>query len=151
MLEEVETSPHVGSDGRPLKTVIEAAAEVLREAGRPLHAHEIAQAILSSGIARLSGPTPWKTVTSRLSMDIRTLEERSQFQRDGHALFALREWGTTEFLVNRRRINPIDETIRVVPVERFQRLLQRCRPKPLFNMNIEKFCRCHDTNETCLC
>ena len=137
MLEEVAVLPRIETQDRPAKTVIEAAVDVLREAGRPLHAHEIAHAILSSGIARLTGPTPWKTVTSRLSTDIRNLEGQSQFQRDGHARFALREWGTTEFLVNRRRINPIDETIRVVPTDRFQRLLRRCRPRPLYRVNVE--------------
>ncbi len=137
MLEELAISVRLEGQDRPLKTVIEASADILRAARRPLHAHEIAQAILSSGMAKLSGPTPWKTVTSRLSTDIRNLEERSQFQRDGHARFALREWGTTEFLVNKRRINPIDETIKVVPMDRFERLLRRCRPRPLYKMNVE--------------
>jgi predicted NUDIX family phosphoesterase len=137
MLDGVAISRRFETQDRSLKTVIEASADILREAGRSLHAHEIACAILSSGVARLSGPTPWKTVSSRLSTDIRNLEGRSQFQRDGHARFALREWGTTEFLVNKRRINPIDETIKVVQTGRFQSLLQRCRPRPLYNMNVE--------------
>lgn len=137
MLEEIAVPPRFESCDRSLKTVLAASADILREAGRPLHAQEIAHAILSSGSARLSGPTPWKTVTSRISTDIRNLEERSQFQRDGHARFALREWGIAEFLVNRRRVNPIDETIKVVPMEKFQRLLQRCRPKPLHRLSIE--------------
>jgi predicted NUDIX family phosphoesterase len=138
MLEEAAMSPRVKGPDYPPKTVIEASAEILRRAGRPLHAQEIAHAIQAAGLARLSGATPWKTVTSRLSTDIRNRQGGSRFQRDGHARFALREWGTTEFLVNRRRIHPFDETIRVVPIEWFQPFLRRCRPKPLYRVSFEK-------------
>lgn len=134
-------APNHITRAKPDKTVLEAAAEILREVGKPLHAQEIAQAILNLGSAKLSGHTPWKTVTSRLSTDIRNKQELSIFQRDGHARFALREWGIAEFLVNRRRINPIDETIQVVPIDRFQRLLARCRPDPFYRVKIEALVR----------
>ena len=43
----------------------------------------------------------------------------------------------TEFLVNRRKINPIDEIIRVVPRATFERFSRRCRPNPLYRINVE--------------
>jgi predicted NUDIX family phosphoesterase len=138
MLEVLLRSPSSTRQGTRVKTVVEASADVLRAVGTPLHAREIAQAILSAGSARLSGLTPWKTVTSRLSMDIRKFGEISQFQRVGHARFGLRQWDRdVEFLVNRRRIKPIDETIKVVPKAKFRSLLKRRRPGRLVGQDIE--------------
>ncbi len=130
-------APVVGPEAGRSKTVVEAAADVLRKSGRPMHAHEIAQTIISSGIASLTGATPWKTVTSRISTDIRSQQGASVFQRVGHALFALREWGDPEFLVNRRHINPIEETIKVVPAGVFRQMLQARRGDDLWDLNIE--------------
>jgi predicted NUDIX family phosphoesterase len=138
MLNIVASSSNPVGEGIPLKTIVDASADVLRELGRPLHAREIAQAILTAGSARLSGLTPWKTVTSRLSTDIRKFGEVSQFQRAGHARFALREWGgSAEFLVNRRRMNPIEETIKVVPELEFRKLISEKQNDRLFKLDIE--------------
>ena len=97
-------------------TLLQAAEVVLRQARRSLHSREIAQAITEAGLSRLTGKTPWKTVTARLSMDILDRRSASPFMRTSYGLFALREWDfATEFEVKRRRIAPIDEAIRVVP------------------------------------
>lgn len=137
MLEEITLPRSLSTQHRP-KTILQACADALAAAGRPLHAHEIVQGVLSAGTNLLTGPTPWKTVTAKISVDIRSNGSESRFQRVGHARFALREWGeNTEFLVNRRKLNPIDETIRVVPRESFDRIIRRYRPKPLYRMNIE--------------
>jgi HB1, ASXL, restriction endonuclease HTH domain len=51
--------------GEPAKQV---AIHVLREAGEPLHAKEIAKRVLDSGRARLSGKTPEQTITAMLAV-----------------------------------------------------------------------------------
>ena len=50
--------------GEPAKQV---AIDVLREAGEPLHAKEIAKRVLDSGRARLGGKTPEQTITAMLA------------------------------------------------------------------------------------
>ena len=113
-------------DGRP-QTVLKAAEIVLRKAGRPMHSREIAQAIIAAEGSQLTGKTPWKTVTARLSVDILDRGNASPFMRTSHGLFALREWDfAIEFEVKRRRIAPIDEIIRVVPRTVFEELERSC-------------------------
>ena len=51
--------------GEPAKQV---AIDVLREAGEPLHAKEIAKRVLDSGRARLGGKTPEQTITAMLAV-----------------------------------------------------------------------------------
>jgi HB1, ASXL, restriction endonuclease HTH domain len=51
--------------GEPAKQV---AIHVLREAGEPLRAKEIAKRVLDSGRARLSGKTPEQTITAMLAV-----------------------------------------------------------------------------------
>jgi HB1, ASXL, restriction endonuclease HTH domain len=46
----------------------QVAIDVLREAGEPLHAKEIAKRVLDSGRARLSGKTPEQTITAMLAV-----------------------------------------------------------------------------------
>jgi hypothetical protein len=51
--------------GEPAKRV---AIDVLRAAGEPLHAKEIAKRVLESGRARLGGKTPEQTITAMLAV-----------------------------------------------------------------------------------
>ena len=51
--------------GEPAKQV---AIDVLRTAGEPLHAKEIAKRVLDSGRARLGGKTPEQTITAMLAV-----------------------------------------------------------------------------------
>ncbi len=53
------------SKGEPAKQV---AIDVLRQAGGPLHAKEIAKRVLDSGRARLTGKTPEQTITAMLAV-----------------------------------------------------------------------------------
>jgi hypothetical protein len=51
--------------GEPAKQV---AIDLLRTAGEPLHAKEIAKRVLESGRARLKGKTPEATITAMLAV-----------------------------------------------------------------------------------
>ena len=51
--------------GEPAKQV---AIDVLRTAGEPLHAKEIAKRVLESGRTRLGGKTPEQTITAMLAI-----------------------------------------------------------------------------------
>jgi HB1, ASXL, restriction endonuclease HTH domain len=53
------------TSGEPAKQV---AIDVLREAGEPLHAKEIAKRVLDSGRTRLGGKTPEQTITAMLAV-----------------------------------------------------------------------------------
>jgi HB1, ASXL, restriction endonuclease HTH domain len=52
-------------NGEPAKQV---TIEVLREAGGPLHANEIAKRVIDSGRTRLGGKTPEQTITAMLAV-----------------------------------------------------------------------------------
>jgi len=51
--------------GEPAKQV---AIDLLRKAGEPLHAKEIAKQVIESGRARLKGKTPEATITAMLAV-----------------------------------------------------------------------------------
>jgi hypothetical protein len=51
--------------GEPAKQV---AIDVLRTAGEPLHAKEIAKRVIESGRTRLAGKTPEQTITAMLAV-----------------------------------------------------------------------------------
>ena len=51
--------------GEPAKQV---AIDLLREAGEPLHAKEIAKRVIDSGRTRLGGKTPEQTITAMLAV-----------------------------------------------------------------------------------
>ena len=53
------------SNGEPAKQV---AIDVLRQAGEPLHAKEIAKRVVESGRTRLAGKTPEQTITAMLAV-----------------------------------------------------------------------------------
>ena len=69
---------------------IDAAFEVLRAAGMPLHYREITSRILAQKLWTTAGQTPWDTVNSRLSVDIKKQGGASRFIRVGPGLFTLR-------------------------------------------------------------
>ena len=53
------------TSGEPAKQV---AIDVLRKAGEPLHAKEIAKRVIDSGRTRLGGKTPEQTITAMLAV-----------------------------------------------------------------------------------
>jgi predicted NUDIX family phosphoesterase len=127
-------------------SITDAAELVLRKAARSMHARELAEQINLSGCARLRGQTPWKTVNARLSEDILRHGCGSRFMRTDHGYFALRDQAAElEFAAKRRRLNPVDETIKVIPAEAFlselsrapRQILYGCRFGDLIDLSID--------------
>jgi len=68
-----------------------AAIQVLKEAGRPLHANEIAKLIIEAGLWESYGKKPEATVSTRLFFDIKGNGDKSPFVKMGPQTFALRD------------------------------------------------------------
>ena len=99
-----------------------AVENLLRACGRPLTARAIINELVDRGEAAPGGATPWKTIGSRLAVDIRT-NAGSHFMRVGRGMYALRAWSDLISVdVPRRRVNPLDEDILVVGQEVLQGL-----------------------------
>lgn len=130
-------------DGPPLpalearpQSLLDAIEALLRTAERPLHAREIASILVFKKPSMITGITPWKTVTARLSTEILKNREKSRFIRAGHAIFGLREWeDQQEYAVKRRNINPIDEIIKAVPLDVFLSRLGSLQDTGLFSVS----------------
>jgi hypothetical protein len=71
------------TQGEPAKQV---AIDVLRTAGKPLHANEIAKRVLDSGRTRLGGKTPEQTITAMLAVGSKP---GGPFQRVGKGTYTL--------------------------------------------------------------
>lgn len=76
-------------------TILKAAAKVLRELGQA-HYRDLAREIQSRGLASLSGETPERTVNARISSDIKTHGDSSEFVRLNPGVFAVREQRSLE-------------------------------------------------------
>ena len=68
---------------------IDAAHEILRDAGKPLHYREIAKRILAQKLWNTTGQTPWETVNARLSSDIKDRGIASRFTRESPGVYTL--------------------------------------------------------------
>ncbi len=73
--------------------VLDAAYEVLRAAGEPLHYREITQRMLDRGLWSSAGLTPWDSVNAGIAVDIKRNRERSRFYRAAPGIFGCREAG----------------------------------------------------------
>jgi restriction system protein len=71
----------------------DAAYEVLREAGKPLHYNEITDLAKQKGILDTEGQTPHATMGALLYTD--TLNDDSRFQREGKGKFTLKSSAIT--------------------------------------------------------
>jgi len=71
--------------------VQDAAVEILKGAGKPLHAKEIAKRIIDGGLWKSEGKTPDATVSARLYSDIKSNGDKSSFVKVGPQTFALRD------------------------------------------------------------
>ncbi|MHB1414023.1 MAG: HTH domain-containing protein [Chloroflexota bacterium] len=69
---------------------LDAACQVLKEAGQPLHYQDLTNRILSRGLWQTKSKAPEISVNSALSADIREKGPDSQFYRAGSGVFALR-------------------------------------------------------------
>lgn len=73
-------------------SVQNAAIQVLKEAGRPLHSDEITKLISETGLWTSNGKTPAATVSARLYADIKKNKDNSPFVKAGRQTFALRDF-----------------------------------------------------------
>ncbi len=80
-------------------TFTEAAVEVLRRAGKPLHYKEIAEAAVRENLLSHVGQDPETTMGHRLAAMARREEERRVVAIDPDGTFALTEWSVPAELV----------------------------------------------------
>jgi hypothetical protein len=73
-------------------TFIEAAAEVLRQAGKPLHYKEITELAVAKNLLSHVGKTPDVTMSHRLTAAIKKDDKDIPITRVRPGVFALREW-----------------------------------------------------------
>ncbi len=69
----------------------DAALEILKKAGRPLHAKEIAEQIMAADLWQSEGKTPGSTVSARLYTDIKNNGNKSVFVKVAPHTFGLRD------------------------------------------------------------
>ena len=68
---------------------IDAAFAVLQAAGKPLPYREIAEQVLRQELWSTEGKTPWATINTQLSRDIKKQGKDSRFVRVGPGQYAL--------------------------------------------------------------
>src|ERR1700730_8833017 len=73
-------------------TFIEAAAEVLRHAGKPLHYKEITELAIARNLLSHVGKTPEVTMSHRLTSAIKKDDKDIPIVKVKPGIFALREW-----------------------------------------------------------
>jgi restriction endonuclease Mrr len=73
-------------------TFIEAAAEVLRQAGKPLHYKEITELAIAGNLLSHVGKTPEVTMSHRLTSAIKKDDKDIPIVKVKPGVFALREW-----------------------------------------------------------
>jgi hypothetical protein len=73
-------------------TFIEAAAEVLRQAGKPLHYKEITELAIASNLLSHVGKTPEVTMSHRLTAAVKKDDKDVPIVKLKPGIFALREW-----------------------------------------------------------
>jgi restriction system protein len=71
-------------------TFLEAAWQVLKQAGEPLHYREITSRAMEESLVDTQGKTPARTMNGQLSTDIRG--GSSRFVRVGRGMYALARW-----------------------------------------------------------
>ena len=74
-------------------SVSKASKEILKEAGKPLHAHEITEQIIAKGLWSPKGKTPVATVSAQLYRDIKKKGDPSDFELVAPQTFALKKLG----------------------------------------------------------
>jgi hypothetical protein len=73
-------------------TFIEAAAEVLRQAGKPLHYKEITELAIAKNLLSHVGKTPEVTMSHRLTAAVKKDDKDVPVVKVKPGIFALREW-----------------------------------------------------------
>ena len=72
---------------------LDAAYEVLRDVGEPLHYRELTKRMLDQGLWTTRAKTPVMTVNARLAVDVQKLGEDSRFRRTAPGMYGLRDAG----------------------------------------------------------
>ncbi|NOR62565.1 MAG: hypothetical protein GQ535_08755 [Rhodobacteraceae bacterium] len=116
---------------KPISTYLEACEAALLLAKRPMSSKELAGFIETDVDFEVGGLTPWKTINARLSAEILENSLKSTFVRVDSGKFAIRKWpDAVEYVVAKRKINPINELIAVVPTDGFlEQLVKRPNSK----------------------
>jgi hypothetical protein len=85
--------PAATPEDKPRKlTMLDAAAEILKNVSHPMSAKELIVAMEDSGIWKSpAGKTPWNTLVAAISRDAQKATPR--FQKTGKGMFALAEQG----------------------------------------------------------
>ncbi len=77
--------------------VLQAAEQVLKEAGEALHYREITKRMLQQQLWMTLGKTPDQTVSASITTHISKYGSSSPFQRTAEGMYALRRWGLPEY------------------------------------------------------
>ena len=93
-LDPIQDEPHQ----EQIMDVKSAAIQVLKQAGKALHAKDITQQIISDGLWQSAGKTPDATVSARIYSDIKAKGDDSAFVKVGPQVFALRNSGEMPIL-----------------------------------------------------
>lgn len=75
--------------------VLDGVHKVLAEAGQPMHYRAITEKLVADGHWKPSGKTPWASVSSALTTDIKKHGASSRFRRLETGVFALADWALT--------------------------------------------------------
>lgn len=107
-------------------TYLDAAYQVLKQAGQPLHYEEITRRALDQSLIQVRGLTPEATMASRLYID--TQEDGSRFARAGKGLFALAKRGAGGIdeeveRINRATRDRLRALLAAMPPQRFEALI----------------------------
>ena len=107
-------------------TYLDAAYQVLKQAGQPLHYEEITRRALDQTLIQVRGLTPEATMGSRLYTD--TQEDGSRFARAGKGLFALAKRGPGGIdeeveRINRATRERLRGLLTTMPPQRFEALI----------------------------
>jgi restriction system protein len=107
-------------------TFLDAAYQVLRQAGQPLHYTEITSRALAAKLIDTEGQTPEATMGSRLYVD--TKRPGSRFRKVGKGTFALVESRPTDIAqriaeLNRRTRAELRKRLQSTPADRFEALI----------------------------
>ncbi len=99
-------------------TFLEAAYEILKQVGQPLHYREITERALALGFITTTGKTPEATMNAQLSTSIKRAQEGgspSPFVRMGRGMFGLAEWAKTGSVKSKEPGAPVINPERAEP------------------------------------
>ncbi len=119
-------------------TYLDAAYDILKAAGQPLHYEAITEDALKRKLITPQGQTPTATMGSRLYTD--TLQEGSRFVRVGRGTFGLAEWRPRGIDAHVAEINAatrqqLRDLVMRTPPDRFEALIRELLIRMGFDEN----------------